>query len=392
MGIAPADPPANAAAAPLRVIALASYPVEAATTRLRVSQLAEALAQRNIRVTLLPFLGRRAFGWLYDRSRVPLTAAALALATVRRLLQLPRLLSAEVVFVQREAMLFGPPLVEWFATRVLHRPLVLDLDDATYIPVKSPLYGRLAGALKWPHKTDWLIDRAAAVVCGNATIAAYVRGRGRRAVVLPTIVDTDVFVPRDDGADSAVPVIGWVGSHSTFPFLESILPVLERLSEDLRFQLRIVGSGQTEAAVRVADVELASWALDREVDDFRNIDIGLYPLNLDAFSEGKSGLKAVIYLAVGVPFVASPVGIVAEIGEPGQTHFLARTPEEWYEALARLLRDAGLRRTMGRAGRRFAVEHYSLNEWAARLAETLRTAAHPRAAERQSRDATATQI
>jgi glycosyltransferase involved in cell wall biosynthesis len=287
------------------------------------------------------------------------------------------------VFVQREAMLFGPPVVEWFAARALRRPLVLDLDDATYIPVTSPVYGRLAGVLKWRGKTNWLIDRAEAVVCGNATIASYVRGRGRSAIVLPTIVDSSVFVPRSDRGENGIPVIGWIGTHSTFPFLESIFPVLERLSAEFRFRLRVVGSGRTDVRVRVADVELAPWALDREVDDFRNIDIGLYPLNLDAFTEGKSGLKAVAYLASGVPYVASPVGIVAEIGEPGRTHFLARTPEEWYEALARLLRDPDLRRSMGRAGRQFAIEHYSVSEWAARLAETLRAAAHTRAPERR---------
>src|SRR5207244_4462434 len=98
---------------------------------------------------------------------------------------------ADVVLMQREAMLIGPPLVEWFAACVLRRPLVLDLDDATYIEPPSPVYGRMAGLLKWRGKTDWIIDHCAYVICGNERIAEHVRRRGTPAVVMPTIVDTD---------------------------------------------------------------------------------------------------------------------------------------------------------------------------------------------------------
>src|SRR5947209_8803616 len=93
---------------PLRVIALASYPDEAACTRLRVSQFVRALGEQNIQLTLLPFFGRRVYRWLYDRSRAPLTAVALVVAILRRLIDLPRLAAADVIFVQREAMLIGP--------------------------------------------------------------------------------------------------------------------------------------------------------------------------------------------------------------------------------------------------------------------------------------------
>ncbi len=51
-------------------------------------------------------------------------------------------------------------------------------------------------------------------------------------------------------------------------------------------------------------------------------------------------------MAAGVPFVMSPVGVCAEMGDVGKTHLNAETEEDWYNSLDRLLGDAGLRQRM----------------------------------------------
>ncbi len=82
-------------------------------------------------------------------------------------------------------------------------------------------------------------------------------------------------------------------------------------------------------------------------------------------------------MAVGIPYVATPVGGSAEIGEAGTTHFFATTGDEWRQALETLLSDGERRRSMGAAGRHHAVEHYDLQAQADKLAEALREAAKP---------------
>jgi glycosyltransferase involved in cell wall biosynthesis len=203
------------------------------------------------------------------------------------------------------------------------------------------------------------------VTCGNPTIAAYVRSRGAEAVIVPTVVDTRVFHPRPTAPrqpSTVNPVIGWLGTHSTYPFLERLRPIFDALAPEHRFTLTIIGSGRSE-------IDARPWRLESEAEDFRSFDIGVYPIADDAWSAGKSGLKAVQYMASGVPFVMSPVGVCATMGIPGETHFNATTDEEWLAALRRLLVDAELRATMGRAGRKFAEEHYSLDASADVLAE-----------------------
>src|SRR5258705_13998361 len=179
----------------MNVLGLSSYPVEAAATRYRLEQFVGPLADRGISLTVRPFLDSKAFELLYSRHALPRTALALMRAGMRRMRDLLFVSQADAVLVQREAMLFGPPLVEWLAVRMFKRPMVLDLDDATYVSYTSPTYGKLGKALKWFSKTDDLIKWAAIVTCGNRSIAEYVSSRGAQARIIPTVVDTDIFRP-----------------------------------------------------------------------------------------------------------------------------------------------------------------------------------------------------
>ncbi|HEX8920263.1 MAG TPA: glycosyltransferase family 4 protein [Pyrinomonadaceae bacterium] len=362
----------------MKVLALASYPIEMAATRYRLAQFVEPLAERGITMTIRPFLDSELSASLYKRSEWPRTTLGLLRSAVRRISDVSKASRADVLLVQREAMIFGPPVVEWLATRIGRCPMVLDLDDAIYVRYLSPTYGRLGSALKWFSKTDDLIRWAQVVTCGNRAIAEYVSAKGARAYLIPTVVDTEKFHPtaKQTDGDDAVPVLGWVGTHSTYPYLASVFPALQRLARDFRFRLKVVGAGaQGEVKVPGVEVESLPWNLEREIADFQSFDIGLYPIIEDEWSAGKSGFKSVQYMAVGIPFVVTPVGACAEIGEPEVTHFAARSEDEWYEALARLLSDASLRRKMGEAGRQHALQHYNVSAQADKLAEALRAAA-----------------
>jgi glycosyltransferase involved in cell wall biosynthesis len=174
-------------------------------------------------------------------------------------------------------------------------------------------------------------------------------------------------------------VLGWIGTHSTFPYLQAIFPVLQDLAKKHSFKLKIVGAGTSAVTIPGVEIENLEWKLAREVEDFQSFDVGLYPIDPSLYAEkwaaGKSGFKAIQYMAVGIPFVAAPVGAMADIGEGGVTHFLASSHDEWCRDLELLLADANLRITMGAAGRRHVTEHYSLAAQADKLARALTEAA-----------------
>ena len=74
------------------------------------------------------------------------------------------------------------------------------------------------------------------------------------------------------------------------------------------------------------------------------------------------GIAAVEAMAMGLPVVASRVGGLAEIVEDGRTGFLVKPGDavELAGAVRRLMDSPDMRARMGQAGRRRAVEHFSL--------------------------------
>src|SRR5207244_1136711 len=85
--------------------------------------------------------------------------------------------------------------------------------------------------------------RGAHAGAARRRIAPPAAGRGAETVRLQPIVDTRVYRPRHM-PPPAVPVVGWIGTHGTYPFLERLLPLLDRLRRDVTFELVIIGSGR----------------------------------------------------------------------------------------------------------------------------------------------------
>ena len=358
----------------LKVLALAPYPEQAASTRFRIAQFIPLLAKQGIQCELRPFIGDDLFAHLYNKNSLSRNALGIGLSAAARVRDLLSAKKWDVIFIQREAALVGPPLFERAISRFFGKPIVLDLDDPLWIHYTSPIYGRIGSRIRCLNKTTELIKRSSHVVCGNDFIARHVSETGSRATVLPTIVDTNKFSPKANGRANGPLVVGWIGTHTTLPYLEAIMPALEKLALKHFFKLKVVGGGSALNA-RGLNLEERDWQLSREVEDFRSLDIGLYPLTDDDWSRCKSGFKAIQYACCGVPFVASAVGVVKEIAEQSRAAFLASSEGEWFDALDRLLTDKALRAEMGEAGRQFALERYRLEDQAAKLGEILFAAA-----------------
>ena len=355
----------------VRVLALSPIAIEGDGCRFRIAQFMPYLRERGFDVTISPFYSREYFDVVYRRGHFVRKAAGAVPLVWKRLRTLGEIGNYDLVFLYREAIPAGPPVIERaIAKRAI--PIVYDFDDAIFLPNVSEANQRVS-FLKSPERIAELLRLSTKVVAGNEFLAAYARGHHRDVTVIPTAVDTDHFTPAAARPRRDRLLVGWIGSPTTFQYLKALAPILREVAAEHTFTLRVSGAGEAVDFPGL-QIETPEWSLAGEVALFNTLDIGVYPLRDDDWSKGKCGFKAIQCMACGVPVVAQAVGVNREIIVDGENGFLASTPEEWKQKLGRLLTDAALRERFARGGRRTIEERYSLRVVAPRLEAVLRDA------------------
>jgi glycosyltransferase involved in cell wall biosynthesis len=291
---------------------------------------------------------------------------------------------SDLVVVHRNAALTGPPLVEAILA-AFKKPLVYDLDDAIYRSSDS-------GDNFWRRlvRCDWRCGfigaRSALVGVGSPFLGSYMRSFNDNVTLWPTTVDTECYQLRTGPDETAIPVIGWTGSQSTAYYIEMMLPALGSLQRELAFELLIIGA-EVDLDAHGLTGRCVPWSAETEVELIKRIDIGLMPLADTEWARGKCALKAIQYLAFGIPAVVSDVGMNRDVVLDGETGFLVEPGGDWAPALRKLLSDRALRQEMGRKGRAHVVENYSAAVVAEKVARDLRRVLEGSRQSRRSRSA-----
>ena len=353
----------------MRVLALPRYGQLAASTRQRFSQYAPDFAEAGISLELSPLMDDDHMRRLVRGQRPSILGTASAMG--RRVRSLLAAHDYDLLWLHCESFPYLPGYLELLAFRS-GRPVVYDFDDAIFHIYDSsprPLVRRLLG-----RKLQPLLKRVSAVTCGNDYLADYARGFCDRVLVVPTVVDTDRYVPAPAPRQQPL-TIGWIGSPSTWPQVRPLLPLLAELYRAHGVRFRAIGAGVRAEGDRFEGIDLVEWSEKREIAEVQAMDIGIMPLTDSPFVRGKSGYKLIQYMACGLPTVASPIGVNASIVKESRTGYLASNTEEWRQALLRLIADPALRRRLGQEGRRKAVAQYSLASQAPRLIELFRSLA-----------------
>ena len=182
--------------------------------------------------------------------------------------------------------------------------------------------------------------------------------------------------------------------HAPAVFPEVMARVVARVP-DVAFLVLGHGGGLEEIEGQARARGLAAWCrfpgqvAHGEVPDFlASADLALAPFDSRAypplleFGFFWSPAKIFEYMACGVPVVTTDQDYLRRVveGSGAGTCVPQRDPEALAAAVAELLGDEELRRTMGRAGRRAVLETFSWQAHAEQLAGILEELAHPRSA------------
>jgi len=184
-------------------------------------------------------------------------------------------------------------------------------------------------------------------------------------------VDTHFFMPINDvqsyrealGLKPGEPVIlfaGFITPRKGLEYLAHALPVI-----DPKPKLMIIGRWRS-ARYRKKVMEIFQPCMDQVVEmgfvDDQDMpaylslaDIYVSPSLLEGF-----GLPIVEALACETPVVAADAGSVAEVLGPGGILVKPRDPESLADEISKLLNEPSLRKQLGKAGRKYVVDEFSL--------------------------------
>jgi glycosyltransferase involved in cell wall biosynthesis len=325
--------------------------------RFRIEQFEPTLAEKGYQLHTYPFLNRSTYQVIYKPGNLFKKFFGVTLGFLNRVWFLLNAFRYDFIFLQREAAPLGPPFFEWVLAKVLKKKLILDFDDAIWISNTSE-GNNLAHYLKCNWKVKYLCKWSYKVSVGNDYLYEYAKRFAKKVVLIPTGVDTENRFNKHKRHTSKTPVIGWTGSHSTLPYLDAIFPVLKRLDERYQFQFLVICNEAPKFSL--SSLKFIPWREETEIEDLLQMDIGLMPLKQDEWSEGKCGFKIIQYLSLGIPAVASPVGVNKVIVQDDKNGYLCETQDEWYNAIARLIEEPALRERLGNEGRIRMDNRYSV--------------------------------
>ena len=354
---------------PISLCALVPYyPDTAPSQRYRLEQWKPYLENQNIRTELVPFADAELSKLLYQPGRYAAKAQAMSAAFLRRIAAIATARRYDAVLIHRAACIMGPAVLER-ALALLRCPVIFDFDDAIYL-LNTSAANRHFGWLKFPGKTAAICRLSTHVVVGNSFLADYARRYNSQVTVIPSSVDTEQYRPAIRSTPGKRVVLGWTGSSTSQTYLEMFAPVLREILAACDVELRVHSDREPELAG--IPFVWRPWQAETEVAEVARFDIGIMPMPDDKWTRGKCAMKALLYMASGIPTVCSAVGANCEVIQHGQNGLLATTPKEWIAHVKALAASPELRLQLGMAGRQTIEEQYSMKSCATAFAHVVR--------------------
>lgn len=345
-----------------RMLVLCPYPEGvAAGQRLKYEQYFDDWRAAGWDITVSPFMDRAMWDVVWEPGHLLQKAMGVLRGHLRRLRDMVRVWRYDLVYVFMWVTPFATSLMER-TVRAQAKTLVYDVEDNILAEQGSGDHvnpNAIARFLKGTGKARFLIRRADHVITSSPFLNDFCLklNEARACTYISSSVDTERFQPATPYSNDRPVTIGWTGTFSSRIHLDLLRGVFQRLAKKVPFRLRVIGNFDYE--LPGVDLEVIRWSAEREVEDLQALDIGVYPLPIDDWVLGKSGLKAIQYMAFALPCVATEVGTTPMLIRHGENGLLVRSEEEWEAALEQLVRDPALRRRLGEAARRDAEANWS---------------------------------
>lgn len=251
-------------------------------------------------------------------------------------------------------------------------PVIFDIDDATWHPLEEKHH--FLTRWRTNHRLAACLKLSRLAVPANEYLAGCLRRDCSCVEVLPMTLPAANWgaAPPLEGPV----VIGWAGAPGNHFQLRSIEPALRAVKQAMpEVVIRIFSGVRPDMDV---EIDFVPFDAARQIEVLHSFTIGLLPLPDTPFNHGKSPIKALQYMAAGIPCVASALsGTVEMLGQKGGGLYAAGL-NAWIDHLLELAKNEVLCRQMGRASRERFESLFTAEAAARRLAEIFRQTASAR--------------
>jgi len=337
----------------MRMLMMLKYDKDQASSRVRGFYVAEELKKRNISykiifgyklVSILKFL--LSF-WFYN-----------------------------VVYFQKRYSRKDLLLIK--ISRLFGKKVIFDLDDSPYGVKKNTAIKSLI--IK-------IMKQASFVTVGSKKLYDFAKKHNEKPFILHTPIKLKYYkieeVKKAENSDFIT--VGWIGNGKNYKYdLNMLIDPFKELSQKYKLQIIIIGalkekeiydsfSGLTSNQnIELIIIDELCWKDPKAVPKAINkFDIGVYPLLDKSYNQYKCGFKALEYMALGVPVVASPVSETLNIIEDGKDGLFANNTKEWINKLEHLIKDKEFRKKIGENGRKKVEYLYTTKKFVDYLEEIL---------------------
>jgi glycosyltransferase involved in cell wall biosynthesis len=263
----------------------------------------------------------------------------------------------DAVFINLWVTPFGYPIFEYLIC-LTNKNIIYDIDDMIFLKSEKK---NLINILKGKNKSIYLMRNSKYVITCTPALENYAKDLNKygNVIDISSTFDTKRFIPVKNYENKNFITIGWTGTHSTLQYLEILQPALEIVAKKRNITLLVIAN--KEYKMKNVNTEFRFWNEENEVKDLHDIEIGLYPIPENQWSLGKSSLKALTYMSIAIPVVATAYGTNFRIIENGSTGFLVSTKDEWVNTIINLIDDIDLRKNIGLKARKVIEDRFSID-------------------------------
>lgn len=338
---------------------------QGASSRYRVLQYKEEL-DKNFNLIINEFLDDVLYSdWKKNKLiKLFLKLPFKIIHTIKFSIKIP---NKSVVLIHRDILPFGNMWLEKMLKRKKCK-IIVDIDDAIFISDTSEISSKknkFFYNLKYGKRYDKLFKISDKVICGNKYLENHVKNFCENTKIIPTVIDVSHIMPKKSFNVNSFSIV-WIGNPGNTGYIIDILPIINKVSEEMNMRININLIGSKIFDVRKyknLEIKFNKWSSENEYELIKESDIGIMPLKNSEWAKGKCSLKLLQYMAAGIPVIGSDVGENKNVIINGENGFLATDNKDWESHIKYYIKNRNKIEEMGKRAREFVEERYSLEEW-----------------------------